>query len=128
MIKRPTHSRTRPITKSMFEDAVTIVRVDTVRNRHGETTTNETMRDSKCSTNPISADDERLGDLQKSGVRLTGLREFFTTEPMNVDSKDEFIWDDGKPAPHGGPKRYVSVQTADWGYFQATIAALKEEQ
>ncbi|MBF2753943.1 MAG: hypothetical protein ISN29_01605 [Gammaproteobacteria bacterium AqS3] len=96
------------------------MRVNDSRNKHGEPQeSRQTLDPTKCSTNPIAADDERLGQLQQSGVRLVGLREFFTQEPMSVDSKDEFLWDG---------KYYVAIQTADWGYYHSTLAALKEGQ
>ncbi|MBF2755716.1 MAG: hypothetical protein ISN29_10745 [Gammaproteobacteria bacterium AqS3] len=117
-MKRPL--QTRQINGNAFGEDLIILNTNQERDEWGELVPAAVVKTStKCSTNPISADDERLGDLQESGVRLEGVREFFTVEPLDVRKKQEIEW---------MGEKYIAVQTANWGHFNATIGIRKEVQ
>ncbi|MBF2754036.1 MAG: hypothetical protein ISN29_02085 [Gammaproteobacteria bacterium AqS3] len=119
MYERPSLYLARTIQKSLMTEPVVIRRRRQTRNRRGRIEETFTDLATKCSTEPLNRTDARIAALEVGGTRLLEPREFFTIERIEVNNRDEFLWNE---------KRYIAVETSDFGEYSETIAHRIEGQ
>lgn len=103
----------------MMSEPVVIRRREQVRDRRGRTSESFTEVATRCSTEPVSRTDTRIGALEADGTRLLEPRIFYTIEQVRVDKRDEFLWNE---------QCYIAVETSDFGEYSCTIAQRIEGQ
>ena len=130
MFERPSHLTTRQPTGRAFGEAAKLRRPAVqVFNEYGELADPQpdpTVTDIKCATAPYSfGQSARLRELGVDGVRLSGMRQFWTATPVHSarDNTDGDVIE--YPVPDGERWRVLNVQA--WGPHLYEALAVRQE-